>query len=184
MAAEYAAWFVHKDSSAAPILGRIIDRHGTTALPRLFLDLKGAQNLSLFVIQWLSLHPPEEQFFELILNIEQEALSRGLKDTFLLFVDDPWISQREKFYEHARASAAPQQVSIHISLVDMVDNRVRLALRNPVPHSLRIATGADQQHVFFQRQDWDWRHTSQADRIWWDQGPSSSPTPEPGRDSS
>jgi hypothetical protein len=161
VAAEYAAWYTTQDPAQAPILGRIIDRHGEEELPRVFLSLKGAHNTTLFVIRWLSVNPKEAAFFETVLNIEREAIQAGLKDTFLLFQDERWLADQEAYFQRALVenpypSLSPIQV-VSIS----IDNSYTSVKMRPTPIPLQgHVPQTDGDTALFRRENWDWKHSS------------------------
>jgi hypothetical protein len=98
LAAEYAAWSGGELVWTAPLLGRVIERHGPEVLPQLFHSLAQGPTTSAFLAEWLDLSAREETFayLKVILQIEQEALYYGQKDTFLLMqVRDRWWQEQQ-----------------------------------------------------------------------------------------
>jgi hypothetical protein len=197
IAAEYAVWREQRDSTQAPLLGRIVERHGVDQLSRVFFTLRGARLSSLFLVRWLSLHPirDEPAFFETLLNIEREAILVGRKDTFLLFQDDDWVEQQSAFFDRVRSHESPlSSPTIRVRSAQIIDDRAlvildssTLILQDDLSHQ---ALG---QLVFFRRRDWDWKHASTDEAEFWDipslqiRGPgsllTSTPLPVPDRDS-
>jgi hypothetical protein len=170
IAAEYAVWYTTQDPAQTPILGRIIDRHGEEALPRVFLSLKGAHHTTLFAMRWLSVHPNEATFFETVLNIEREAIQAGLKETFLLFQDERWLAEQGAYFDQTQIEN-PYPLHSPIQVIDIqFDGDYAYVAISPTPVPLPGHTPqVDGDVVLFHRENWDWKHSS-----------SLLPTPSPG----
>jgi len=183
---EYAAWYIHQDAAYAPILGRIIGRHGTGELPEVFFTLKEARISTLFLIRWLSLHPnvDEVAFFETLLNVEREAVLAGRRDTFLLFQEQDWVERQARFYDLIRERATiqaqglePWQIPIHVRSVEIDSGRALVALTEAppqmpgilfLPSAQRTAHRAAGAYAFYRLQeDWSWQRTGLSDATFW-----------------
>jgi len=100
---EYAASYSQRTLAQAPILRRVVERHGIDALPALIRSLKEMSSTSQFLAQWLFLSDPGADYFETVLNLGCEAIRAGRRDTFLLFQDyEPrWMALQAKSYDRA-----------------------------------------------------------------------------------
>lgn len=129
IADEYAAWYGSQDMAQAPLLGRVVERHGMEALPEVFFSLKGARIYTLFMMRWIGLSEwmGEEAFFELLLTIEREAILAGRKETFLLFQGGAWIEERKRAFDEMRL-AGPELGPIRIKAVERVGDCARVTL--------------------------------------------------------
>lgn len=189
MVSEFAAWYVSRDPAQAPVLGRIIERHGAEALPRVFLSLRGARLVSLFLIRWLSLHPQDPAFFEALLNIERDAVLAGQKQTFLLLQDREWASLQATYFDKAQVESPYTETSIRVHDIDISGDQVRarlstvpLALHDQPPQTL-------DSYAFFCMRDWDWRRAPTTYAVLWGMtplptrvplaAPRAAPTPAP-----
>ncbi|MBN1935914.1 MAG: hypothetical protein JW934_14685 [Anaerolineae bacterium] len=146
---EYAVWMSTHDLAQAPLLGRVIARHGERVLPQVFEYLKSSPTQSAFLSRWLALPPPagSEQaalYFETLLNIEQEAAVAQRLSTFQLLQDDQdgvWTSyQNERFnrigLERDGITLTPVQVrDIQVQNVTAVMS----INSNPLLHSRAVA---------------------------------------------
>jgi hypothetical protein len=192
---EYAAWYSQgQDAAHAPLLGRIVKRHGREVLPRVFLSLKGAHLSTLFVVRWLSLNPSADPvaYFECLLNVEREAILAGRKDTFMLFQDPGWMEEQERFYARVRSTARPLlHPTVYVEEVEMVGDHALVTLREPVPllQGLRTSELVEYETMssggspsfgalvqrpvgpfaFYRRQegDWEWKRASRAEAAVW-----------------
>jgi hypothetical protein len=167
LAAEYAAWYSYEDSTVAPLLRRVIERHGAGALPGMFRALKEPLSLSWFLEEWLALSPSEDEgvYFGTLLNLEREATLAGRKDTLLLLQDSDrtWMETRAKDYDRIQSGelcfcAAPAQIqSLEMDgdhAVVWLKERVSIEREGESPRSIpKVA--------FFRRQDGDWKRTWQ-----------------------
>jgi hypothetical protein len=191
LADEYASWVSQgRDPQQAPLLRRVVDRHGEDVLPRMFLSLKGAHLSTLYLVRWLSLHPTgdSEDFFETVLNIEREALLAGRRKTFLLFQDPSWRHDQERFYVQTRATSLDAlSPVVRVSRVDMSGTQAHVALAEPAPslQGLRacssptqggsavedespesaLARSSSEAHAIFRRsaKSWDWGRVCMAE---------------------
>jgi hypothetical protein len=172
IADEYAAWYGSQDITQAPIVRRIVERHGMEVLPNMFFSLKGTSLYSLFMMRWLSLTESrgEIAFFETLLNIEREAILTGRKDTFLLLQSDQWIEARERFFEEMQLADISLD-PVRVKAVELSDDCARVTLDEVLMASQRRSEGAvltGDTHVrdrsggrfeHFCVQDWAWKHT-------------------------
>jgi len=174
---EYGAWYLQDDPSLAPILSRVLARHGSQALPRIFLSVRGGRLLGLFLARWLSLHPSQPAMFETLLAIEQEALRVGQKEAFLLSQDESWLPEREAFYEAARREVSGPVRPPRVQSVTIADEYARVRLATMPPPPLDGPTQVEDGHVYFRQRNWDWKRTSTAAATFW--RPAASPTVAP-----
>jgi hypothetical protein len=134
LADEYATWVSQgRDRTQAPFLARIIEHQGEGRLPIVLLSLKSARLPSLFVVRWLSLFPSgdETAFFEMLLNVEREALLAGRKETFMLF-QDATLGQTAALWEEARAVAAGQPPPpVRVAQVEMAGEVALVRVQEP-----------------------------------------------------
>ena len=163
--AEYAALYSGKDATSAPLLRRIVERHGTGALPEVLYALRERRSLSWFLAQWLSLSPSDREvdYFETLLNVEREAILIGQKDTFTLLQDDDhrWLEMRETSYDRIQSGElgfCPSAIQVQsveivrdITLVTLKE-RVSIEQGGPEPKSIN-------RIVFFRLQDGDWKRS-------------------------
>ena len=174
---EYGAWYLRGDPTLAPILRRVLARHGEDALPRISLSLRGGRLLGLFLARWLSLNPGHPSMFETLLAIEQEALHAGQKYTFLLSQDESWLAEREAFYAAAQAELTEPLPLPQIRAVDIAGNYARVQLATVPPPPLDGPAQVEDAHVYFRQHNWDWKRTSTAAATLW--RPTASPTATP-----
>jgi hypothetical protein len=169
VAAEYAAWYAYQDTEQAPILGRIIDRYGTDVLPRVFLSLRGSRILSLFLVRWLSVHPSDAGLFQVLLDIEQDAIRVGRRETFLIIQGEEWLDLQGAYYDQAQIDDPYLSFSaIRVRSVEVLGDRARVTLENPpVP-----LTGHPPQTLgnlaFFRQEHADWKHVGIDDAAFWE----------------
>jgi hypothetical protein len=162
---EYAAWYSSQDASQAPILGRIIERHGIEALPEVLRSARELRTLTALMARWLSLAASDRQleYFQTVLNIEREALLVGRRETFMLLqhqVYPWWISDQGRLYERWRQSGqALDSPVIRVRRVERIDRRARVALQDP-SRSLEGYPTAAKSVVYFEYVDGDWQHAS------------------------
>ena len=82
---EYATLYAHQDATQAPILRRIVERHGVDALPEVLRSLQGPVVVSRFVARWLSLSPSQSDiYFGTLTDIAREATTAGQEETVSL----------------------------------------------------------------------------------------------------
>ncbi len=174
---EYGAWFLRYDPSLAPILRRVLARHGEEALPSVFLSLRGGRLLGLFLVRWLSLHPSHPAMFETLLAIEQEALHVGQRETFLLSQDESWLAEREAFYAAVRDDLAGPVAPPRVASVDIAGDYARVQLATTPSPPLDGPVQVEDGHVYFHQRNWDWKRTSSAAATFWQ--PTASPTVTP-----
>ncbi len=175
---EYVAWYVDRDTTQAPILGRIIERHGTEALPRISLSLRGARLLGLFLLRWLSLHPQDRETFEMLLNIERESILVGQKETFMLLQDPEWMALQAAYFADAQGTNPYGTLStVRVLQIDIRQEAARvqlaqvpLALEGHPPQTLN-------GYAFFRHRNWDWKHASTAYAALWGAQPLSTRVP-------
>ena len=99
---EYATLYAHQDATQAPILRRIVERHGVGVLPDVLADLEGPVPTSRFVARWLSTSPSEEDaYFDNLADITREA-ALAEQDEAAYFVNlllyenaAPWVEWTE-----------------------------------------------------------------------------------------
>jgi hypothetical protein len=194
---EYASWYSSQDPSQAPILGRIIERHGIEALPEVLGSVREARTLTALMGRWLSLAVSDEQleYFQALLNIEREALLVGRKETFMLLqhqVYPWWMSEQDQLFdrwpEEGQALDAP---TIRVRGVERIGRRARVALQDP-SRSLEGYPPVAKSVVYLEYVDGDWKHASPfSAAIFWAFLPERRPagtvtparTPTPGPDS-
>jgi hypothetical protein len=96
---EYATLYAHQDATQAPILRRIVARHGVDALPEVLRSLQCPIVVSGFVERWLLLSPSQsDSYFGTLTDIARAATSAGQEETVslvnLLFYEnaDRWMA--------------------------------------------------------------------------------------------
>jgi hypothetical protein len=122
MADEYAVWVTQgRNRALAPLLGRVLERHGEDELPMVFLSLKGARLSALFLVQWLGVYPVGEDgaVFETALNVEREALVAGREETFLMFRAPEEREAAAAWYEAWRAAGGPPPPAARVARVEI-----------------------------------------------------------------
>jgi hypothetical protein len=163
LVAEYATWYSHQDETKAPILGRVIARNGRNVVPEVMRSLPDTESLSAFIRRWLSVAPEgrEIAYFQMLLNIENDALRLGIKDTFMYLQDgsDYWMQRQEQYYDHAQRYdlALPE---IQVQTVELGDRRAQVVVRGP---EIEVEQGRQQRLdsiVFFRLADGDWKRTN------------------------
>jgi hypothetical protein len=195
---EVAAWTSSQDPSQAPILGRIVERHGVEALPEILRLVPESRTLTALLDRWLALSVGDGQlvYFQTLLNIEREALLAGRKETFLLLqhpVYPWWTSDQELLFERWRQRDPALDLPIvRVRRVERIGIRARVALADP-SRSLEGYPPAAKSVVYWEDVDGDWRHASPfSAAIFWAFLPERRPagtvtpplTPTPGPNSS
>jgi multiple sugar transport system substrate-binding protein len=167
IADEYVAWHGERDTTQAPLLGRIADRHGVDALPAVMRSLAGVPSLSTFLRNWLDIAPNQDSktFFQTLLDIEHEALLAGRKETFLLLQvqPDPEIqgAQRQMPQETVYLDMHLQHVdgfdqlpAVEVTSVETAGNLAYVTLRPS-----RASRTSWPPVEFYRLQDGAWKHT-------------------------
>ncbi len=163
MAGEYAAW-QSTGLGHAPIVDRLVERRGADALPAVFASLQDVSSLNLLMVEWLGLSASTRPsaYFEALVNLEQQALAAGRKETFLLLQDETvpgWLAAQESFFDRSRA----QHLGIEpakVQSVDLSGELARVTLDRPTALADAHSLAPRDQIVYFRRQDGDWKHTS------------------------
>jgi hypothetical protein len=160
---EYAVWYIRRDLTLTPLLGRVANRHGEFMLPKVLSSLRNTRRLSDFFDEWLALRPLRQEvpYFETLLNVEREAIHLGYKETFLLFQGDSHYQQERSNWLFARIQGLrTSPSSLEVSSVEISPRRARVTIKSPSVGSVRGQTREGDAVVFFQLQDGDWRHSS------------------------
>ena len=163
--AEYAALVGHEETMQAPLLRRVVERHGMEALPELLDRPDEMGSLSQFMAQWLDLTPSDRPvaYFETILNVEREAILAGQKDTFLLLQrdDGQWMALQAASYDQIRSGAQAFSFSpAKVQNVTMVGDRACVTLEEQISIELEGSVpGRIHRVAFFSREDGDWRRS-------------------------
>jgi hypothetical protein len=98
--AEYAR--LHTDASleSAPILRRIVDRHGIGVLPQVLRSLPEARALSDLLPRWLALSAGmPDTYYAVLFDLARDPATRACKETFDLLLredDAQWIEWTER----------------------------------------------------------------------------------------
>jgi multiple sugar transport system substrate-binding protein len=158
IADEYATWVSTGDLTQAPLLRRVIARHGTRALPNLLLWAEQGHSMAGFLARWLDLTPygNEVPYFQTLLEIEHDALYAGRKDTFLLLQDDGrlrWLRDQKTRLEQVHVQEPLTRPDISVQMVEIGGNRARVTF-----DSGQSAAFA-QSPAFFRHDDLNWVHT-------------------------
>jgi hypothetical protein len=162
---EYASWHVSQDPSQAPILGRIIERHGVEALPEVLRSVRETRTLTALMARWLSLDVGDGQskYFEALLNIEREALLVGRRETFMLLQHQAypwWMSDQRLLFERWQPRGqALDSPAIRVRRVERIGSRARVALEDP-SRSLEGYPPVAKSVVYLEYVDGDWKHAS------------------------
>jgi hypothetical protein len=166
--AEYAALVGHEKAMQAPLLRRVVERHGMEVLPELLSRPDEMGSLSQFMAQWLDLTPSDRpvDYFETILNIEREAILAGQKDTFLLLQRDDrqWTALQAASYDQIRSGALAFSFSpAKVQNVTIVGDRARVTLAKQISIELE---GSAPKHInrvrFFYLEDGNWQRSWQS----------------------
>jgi len=179
LVSEYIAYNVHRDKTQAPILGRIIDRHGEQELSRVFLSLRGAYLTDLFMLRWLSVYPQDPAYVELLLDIEQGAILSGQKETFLLLQDPEWQSQQASYFDQAQITDPYAPGPVQVLSVEYLDESARAKLLNPPAPLANQPLQTLDGYAYFYLRNWDWKRASTDLAALWTREPSVSPQPTP-----
>jgi hypothetical protein len=164
MAVEYAAWRASQDPAQAPIAGRLVERHNEEALPTVLRSLEHVTSLNVFLVQWLGLSSTERPvtYFETLLNIEREALITGQKETFLLLqdaVEPGWLDRQQEQFNRVNGSNTPLLSKLEVQSVGIAGDLARVTLESPVSLPEAEMLAAQDQVVFFRRNNGDWKRT-------------------------
>jgi len=164
MAGEYAAWQSGPGAGRAPIIDRLVEKRGVDVLPAVFAALQDVGSLNLFMVEWLSLsaNTRPSAYFETLVNLEQQALAVGRRETFLLLQDETvpgWLAAQEAFFDVSQT----RDLSVELAKVQAVDvsgELARVTLERPTALAGAHRFAPLGQIVFFRRQGGDWKHTS------------------------
>jgi hypothetical protein len=164
MAGEYAAWQSAGAQGRAPIVDRLIEKQGEETVAAVFASLQDVGSLNLLMVQWLGLSADEEPsaYFETLVNIEQEALAAGRKETFVLLQDEQapgWLSAQEALFDATRASSVRAEPA-SVQAVDVSGELARVTLERPTALADANPFVPRDQTLFFRREGGDWKHTS------------------------
>ncbi|MFN2231512.1 MAG: hypothetical protein ACK2VA_17210 [Anaerolineae bacterium] len=164
MVGEYAAWQSTGTRGHAPIVDRLVARQGEAALATILTSLQDVGSLNLLMVQWLGLSASDEPsaYFETLVNIEQEALAAGRKETFLLLQDEVapgWQSAQEALFNATQATDASIE-PVNVQAVDVSGNVARVTLDRPTALVDANPLAPRGQTLFFRREGGDWKHTS------------------------
>lgn len=164
MAGEYAAWQGATAPGSAPVLDRLVERRGMGALPAIFASLQDIGSLNLLLVEWLGLSASTRPsaYFEALVNLEQQALAAGRKETFLLLQDETvpgWLDAQESFFDRLQGSDLIIEPA-RVQDVDLSGELARVTLDRPTALAGAHPLAPRGQVVYFRRQDGDWKHTS------------------------
>jgi len=164
MAGEYAAWQSGPNGGRAPIIDRLVQERGVDALPAIFASLQDVGSLNLLLVEWLGLsaNTGPSAYFEALVNLEQQALAVGRKETFLLLQDETvpgWLAAQEAFFDVAQARGLSVEAA-RVQAVDVSGELARVTLERPTALAGAHPFAPLGQIVFFRRQGGDWKHTS------------------------
>lgn len=164
MAGEYAAWQSAGTEGHAPIVDRLVARQGVEALPAILASLQDVGSLNLLMVQWLGLSASDDPaaYFETLINIEQEALATGRRETFLLLQDDAapgWRSAQEALFDATQITGASIEPA-NVQAVDVSGNVARVTLERPTALADANPRAPRDQTLFFRREGGEWKHTS------------------------
>lgn len=167
MAHEYAVWKSQDAVDGAPILKRLVARHGKEALPEILRSLQHVRTLNVVLVQWLLISPTDHpvDYFQTLLDIEQEALSAGRKETFLLLQDSEepgWITEQQARYTEVRANGDLPLPEIKVQSVEVSGDLARVTLE---PSSDEVSPGWTDQTAFFRRRHGDWKRSSSTPQV-------------------
>jgi hypothetical protein len=164
MAGEYAARQSAGTEGYAPIVDRLVARQGEEALGTVLASLQDIGSLNLLMVQWLGLSVTNDPaaYFETLVNIEQEALAVGRKETFLLLQDEAapgWRSAQEALFDATQAMDASIERA-NVQAVDLAGDVARVTLERPTALADVNPLAPRGQTLFFRREGGDWKHTS------------------------
>ncbi len=165
IAQEYLAWRERPVPAQAPLLGRILERRGDAVLPQVFESAAAAPSLGWFLERWFGVRTdrPDAAFFQLLLDVEREALLAGRRETFLLLQgvsSDPGGSwdqaQVIDLYRRITSSATLARLApLQVEAVQVGDNLAQVTLQRPLSDARSNALPLTE---FFVRQNGDWKH--------------------------
>jgi hypothetical protein len=164
MAGEYAAWQAAAGPGHAPLVDRLVERRGPDALPAVFASLDDVGSLNLLMVEWLGLSASTRpsDYFETLVNLEQQALAAGRKETFLLLQDETipgWLDAQESFFERTRMQALSVD-PVRVQDVDLSGELARVTLDRSTAVAGAHPLAPRGQVVYFRRLYGDWKHTS------------------------
>jgi len=83
---EYAAMYSDRDAADVPLLRRIADAYGTSAVERALRSVQDGPTPSQFLVRWSLAFPDRQERagFEVLVEVAQEAVQAGRSDTFAL----------------------------------------------------------------------------------------------------
>jgi len=83
---EYAALYSRRGAAEAPLLRRIADAYGTSAVERALRSVQDRPTPSQFLVRWSLAFPDRQERagFEVLVEVAQEAVQAGRPDTFAL----------------------------------------------------------------------------------------------------
>jgi len=168
LAHEYAVWKSQDAVDEAPILKRLVAKHGKEVLPEVLLSLEHIRTLNVVLVQWLLISPTDHpvDYFQTLLDIEQEALYAGRKETFLLLqdpVEPGWIAQQQALYTQVRAKGELPLPAVKVQSVEVSGDLARVTLE---PHSPdELSPGWTDETAFFRRRQGDWKRSSSASQV-------------------
>lgn len=165
IAVEFTDWYTHRDLVEAPILGRIIARHGAEIVPNVFLTLRGNNNMALFIIRWLSVHPRQAAFYETCLNIERDALISGQKRSFMLFQDESWSVSQSGYFDACMGTVCLTPDPIEVRGVEFIGDYARVELDEPLVTLDGFRAQSTGPFVFYYQHEWDWKRVAAAEAL-------------------
>lgn len=172
LADEFVLWYTgERDASAAPLLGRIIERHGVGALPEAMRMAAGDPSLDVFLSEWLGVSPDEDDpekmatFFQAVLDVEREAILAGSRETYRLFQFEPGpdyigshrggeLPQESVLLDLQQVDGLEALSAVRVVSVEIEGDAARVTLA-PAPSLPALLPPAE----FFYRQDGAWKHS-------------------------
>jgi hypothetical protein len=163
LVAEYAAWAGGEPAWGVPLLGRALEQHGPAALPLVYRSLQAGPALDVFLAEWLDLSAGEDPVAYLValVQIEQESLYAGRRDTFLLLQDQAawWREQQQTAFDRQQQVEPRRRPETTIERVVLGDYGARVTWQE---HPGTSGREPRKQFSTYRRQEGGWVHAWRA----------------------
>jgi len=188
---EYAAWYAYGRDGGLVLLRPLIGEQGWDAASDLLRLVTETTTLGAYLERWLSM-PADEvaasperaaAYFDVLLNVEREALRLGRKETFLALQEESWRGLQEQYYWLAQEDSelAPAK-PILVRSAQVSGDRARVQLAEPLPSMDGLPPQSLGGMVYLQWQAGGWRHASVLEGYSWSflrPVPTLTPVPAP-----
>lgn len=197
---EYAAWYAYGREAKLILLRPLVEERGWDALPEVLTLAREATSQDEYWERWASMPAGEvaasperaASYFQILLNLEREALLLGRKETFLMLQDENWREQQERYYWLAQENdVLISSNPVLVRAAQVAGQRARVQLAEPLPFVDGLLPQSLGDTVYLQWQEGGWRHASAFDGYSWSfpsplaltLTPTPAPTPAAGRGS-